>query len=112
MARPRLPIDGEITFTLPRRVHAALVLYCLEEDEQPADVIADAVTLHLDALAGETPEIAAPAAIGDGKEPAAATPAREPTRADGERSLSPVMQPGRPVPVASQALAATTGERP
>lgn len=39
-----------LTVTLPRRLAAQLLAHCLDTGEEPADVAADAVALHLDAL--------------------------------------------------------------
>lgn len=46
-------IDHTVPGALPAAVQAQLNDYCEAFDEKPADVIADAVTLHLDALAAE-----------------------------------------------------------
>lgn len=39
---------GGCTITLPRHLMAQLLVYCGERREQPADVVADLVALHLD----------------------------------------------------------------
>jgi hypothetical protein len=41
--------DG-CTFTLPLNLVAALLVYCGRSREQPGDVLADALALHLDEL--------------------------------------------------------------
>lgn len=109
MGTRKVPIRGDLSFTLPRRGLAALVLHCLKTGEQPADVIADAVALHLDELAGAAEEIPAAAGIGDGEEPLAATPAREPATG----VYDPVLlreSIARPAP--STAQAAIAGDAP
>lgn len=43
-------VGSTATITLPKRLAAALALFCAEHHEQPADVVADALALHLDEL--------------------------------------------------------------
>lgn len=46
---------GQVSVTIPPHLAARVAEHCIKEGERFDDVIADAVTLHLDALAGIDP---------------------------------------------------------
>jgi hypothetical protein len=84
------------SIVLPRRVMAHLLVFCARHGEQPADVVADAVALHLDALELDLSRIAAPAAIGATPERPAPPAGQHGDAGDHRTSARPASQAGRP----------------